>query len=397
MARRDNECESQTGHGVDGPPLFYVDTETGNAWSHLEYCAYSRHSEDVLGAEEAKDERDIRRCFNCGTPNHVVDECPNPRDRALISLSRQLFNFFRKEGLGDFRRIHEVEEWKRKRLEWLETFEPGKIQGPLLREALYLDAGDPGEYVGWLRNMTQWGYPKGWVGDVDPRLRAWKIIVQEEEEEEDDDEITFTIHGDGEASEALCLIFTRLRKTEDDDGSFPVDCADSASDTSATPSKTVSNEDCTPPSPRRWAIYPDTSFSSSRLPIYDGFILPPILPDAIERREVSSTYSVDREILWNSIVNKQSTTLPWRLPGIFHSDDDIVQHPLFSVRPNTSLIGHWGNSAWSSDPTAHGKPLSPPPPPSSTPPPLPPPKLSADSQSITIEPDDADMEISDSE
>ncbi|KAI0070959.1 hypothetical protein K474DRAFT_1607743 [Panus rudis PR-1116 ss-1] len=70
----------------------------------------------VLGAEDEVDAPETRRCFNCGSPDHAVSDCPEPHNRALIALSRQYFNFFKEDSLGNLR-FHQVEEWKRKRLE----------------------------------------------------------------------------------------------------------------------------------------------------------------------------------------------------------------------------------------------------------------------------------------
>lgn len=134
---------------------FYVDDQPARCWDIEDSLTYNRHTEHVLGERSAahEDKHDIRRCFNCGSPSHVLSSCTEPYDRELVSLSRQLFNFFKSGSTGESLRIHEVGEWRRQRIEWLEAFEPGQIRGPLLREALGLEGDDLGNYVEWLQNI----------------------------------------------------------------------------------------------------------------------------------------------------------------------------------------------------------------------------------------------------
>ncbi|KAI0695863.1 hypothetical protein C8T65DRAFT_832987 [Cerioporus squamosus] len=301
---------------------------------------YVRVHEDVLGDQSPEEDPDVRRCFNCGSPEHAVSNCPEPFDRALVSLSRQLFNFFRGESAGPFHRLHEVEEWRRQRLQWLDEYEPGQVKGPLLREALGLAEGDTGKRVEWLPRMARWGYPPGWVGVGDPRERVWERIAGVHDNSSDDD-LEFSIHTDD--GQELCLI-----------------PGTSAADADARTSS--DDEDNAGSVPSRWANYPGTYFLSSRLPVCKGFALPAIAQD--DPRPVSSTYTADRQRLWETILassegpSSRSTSLPpWRLPGAF-GPETLAEYPsAFSWPPPPPL---------SSPP--------PPPPPPSSPPPLPPPR-----------------------
>ncbi|KAI8982906.1 hypothetical protein BD414DRAFT_523443 [Trametes punicea] len=198
----------------------------------------------------------VRRCFNCGSPDHVLSACPEPIDRNLVSLSRQLFSFYHGESSGPFRRFHEVERWRQQRLQWLDEFEPGQIKGTLLREALGLGDGDPGERVEWLRNMASWGYPPGWVGTRDPRERVWQLIA-EDAVSDSDEAFEFTIVGD-EGEERLAV---PQRVTNHD-----VEACSEEDDDSPEASATS----------RRWATYPDTYFLWSKLPVYKGSSLPAV-------------------------------------------------------------------------------------------------------------------------
>ncbi|KAI0707939.1 hypothetical protein C8Q76DRAFT_778493 [Earliella scabrosa] len=240
--------------------------------SPLETPLYTRVHEDVLGdAVDNEASTDVHRCFNCGSPDHVVSTCPEPVHRALVALSRQLFNFFRGESSGPFHRIHEVEEWRRQRLAWLDAFEPGEIRGSALRDALGLEEGDRGEHGEWLKNMAYWGYPPGWIGERDPREHVWARITGAGEDSDSDD-FEFTIHTDD--GQECCTLPGTVRSNADAD--------DDATSTST---------------PRRWAQYPATS-------------LPAIATDD-RPPPVSSTFTADPSSI---TPNGTASVPPWRRP-----------------------------------------------------------------------------------
>ncbi|KAK7694085.1 hypothetical protein QCA50_003661 [Cerrena zonata] len=215
-----------------------------------------------------------RRCFNCGSQSHTLNDCPERRNHELIDLSKQIFEFYKPEA-SSRSRIHEVEEWRKIRTEWLETFEPGQIKGELLREALRLHDDDPGENVEWLRNIAVWGYPRGWTGSEDPRVRVWRRIMNEEEfDEELNTPTEFTIYGDGEQTSVI--LPPDAPKTR-----FPVSESDEESDTSSV---TLSDGSSVvevdhpdhPPPDYRWVKYPNSYFLYTMLPIYNGMSLPSV-------------------------------------------------------------------------------------------------------------------------
>ncbi|KAJ3555792.1 hypothetical protein NM688_g2378 [Phlebia brevispora] len=340
-------------------PPFFLDPVPGQGWSQWISCEYDALSDVTALGDDANGDRDARRCFNCGSPYHILDDCPKPRNRDLIALSRQFFNFF--NSAKPLRRIHEVEQWKRQRLEWLETFEPGRIQGPSLREALGLEDGDIGEHLPWLRNMADWGYPQGWVGHEDPRLRVWRIIMDEEQSaEEPEEEASFMIHGEHEESEELDLtLVPSATQVAGRSRSPSINEEHAASDLSEGQLAETADSGL-PGSPRRWATYPETYFSSSLLPVYKGERLPPVA----HVHEVSSTFSADREALWQQIISQDrvhatpghnpASIPPWRLPGAFLSPVERADVARVWASPPPPSFSH-----------------SPPPPPSTTPPPLP--------------------------
>lgn len=358
---------------VEVSSLIFVDPFPEQYWPSQVVCEYDSLSDlsaYSLG-EEPEDTNDTRRCFNCGSPSHQLPDCPEPRNHNLIALSRQLFNFHNSSVQS--RRIHEVEGAKRQRLEWLESFEPGLIQGPLLREALGLREGDIGEHQLWLRRMADWGYPKGWVGKEDPRLKVWRIIVEEDEMADDVEEQLFEVYGEREEPEELDLaaqptLLPHLRlpgrqaKSPSSDGGRE-----------GSPALTVSSDDSGEVSDaqmaslpiRRWATYPGTYFSSSLLPVYNSSRLPAVVPS----HRVSSTFTDDRKTLWQSIIagpflppiSRQPSVPPWRLPGAFSGSSDwTISLKLPDLPPPPS------------DPPPPPLSNPPPPPPSDSPPPLPP-------------------------
>lgn len=234
------------------------------------YGIYERANEVALG-EAAEDTEqplinDLSRCFNCGDPDHKVTECRFRLNRELIALSRQYYQFHSGTlGLGNWQRIHAVEAWRQLRLDWLEEFEPGKIKGDLLREALESSNEE------WLRNISVWGYPPGWMSKADPRERVRKRIWNEVHGDVDEelDDMDFEIHGDEDYVEKVAFrdafqITSYIQKIESEELS-----EDESSVSDSSGSTTASQEEFNIPSPPiRWAHYPPSYFSSQHLVPY---------------------------------------------------------------------------------------------------------------------------------
>ncbi|KAF9227573.1 hypothetical protein BS17DRAFT_877775 [Gyrodon lividus] len=277
-------------------------------------------------------EKDLRRCFNCGSPDHSVASCPEPVDRRLVALSRQLFNFFHPDLVGqEIHRFHIAEGWKQQRLEWLEWYEPGVIRGPLLRDALGLQHEDPGNAVEWLRNMTYWGYPPGWVSHQDPGdLVRSRILADTEDEDGTDADHAFTIFRDSHDDEQVDLNPFSPRRSLHTELDL---CS-----TDHTPTLSAS---CTSAERKRWAIYPNTLFSSETLSVYsgtplDGMDLSPV--------RVSATFTTDRRTLWQRIITggvgqyNNVSVPPWRFPGAFGGSHDLDGKTYSRVVPPPASI-----------------------------------------------------------
>ena len=289
---------------------------------------YTRTVHATLGSEHetTTNAPDARRCFNCGSTEHILSDCSERRNRELIALTRQLYDFFKGSSAGPTRRIHEVEQWKKQRIEWLETFEPGQIRGAELRDALGVPDGDVGEYVPWLRNIADFGYPRGWAAEEDPRIRVWSRIMQQDSSDDDsDDDVEFSIYGDTHEALFLPSRTTAETRTNDEDSESSEDPSSSAEEGEIADSPKRATF-------RRWANYPETYFSNSRLFVYTP---PPIQPELDPLDTLMVIY-------------------------------------------DSSVHGHWTDFAqfampFLQPPAPPGAPPPlPPPPPSSSPPPLPP-------------------------
>ncbi|KAJ3763662.1 hypothetical protein EV360DRAFT_66059 [Lentinula raphanica] len=269
-ARRLSEIESETDYSafyaaLPSEYLFFKDTSLEQEDYSGNWGIYSRSIDDVLGVtpevpvepEDSYNEFRVPRCFNCGSPEHLVASCLEPRDRDLVSLARQMrelyYEVYRRDRIGgDFTgRIYSVEEWRSKRLAWIDQVNPGEIKGPDLREALGIyEDKDDGQAQEWLRKMAVWGYPPGWVNSRDP-----KELMREHVQNDHMDDL-----------EAIRHPFYLYHGEDDGDDEAVVGPSHSDSDVSTESVHGTS---------RRWASYPPLRFPSSLLPVYTNRPLPP--------------------------------------------------------------------------------------------------------------------------
>ncbi|KAJ3921330.1 hypothetical protein F5877DRAFT_36132 [Lentinula edodes] len=242
--------------------LFFTDTSLAYEDNSSNSGIYARNIHDILGANP-ETENEIRsvtpHCFNCGSSSHMVNACPEQVDRALVSLSRQMNEFYRdmfsldRIG-GDFSaRIYSVEEWKSVRLDWINSFNPGEIKGHDLRQALgIIPAEDDSQAQDeWLQNMAVWGYPPGWISRWDPKELMKERVLSQCIGNPQESEQSFHIFGEEGNSETV------LDQLKD-------------------PSKLLNSS--VDQTLKRWAFYPPLQFSSSLLPVYNGVALPPVEP-----------------------------------------------------------------------------------------------------------------------
>ncbi|KAI0273503.1 hypothetical protein BC834DRAFT_212003 [Gloeopeniophorella convolvens] len=378
-----------TGHDSGGCPgdeaiaelPFFTDTrgDPNNPSDSTLPFAYERHTTDVLGdnsADDASYGTGISRCFNCGSTEHMVSSCSTPYNAELVSLSRQMFNFFKNTRSSEPIALSAAVMYKRQRYQWVDTFEPGQIQEPLLRSALGLSDGDAGSGVPWLKNIAIWGYPRGWFSEEDPREQVLQRIDDLFVEALDigEGDHSLIIFGD-ESVESLDINVLSLPKPatlEKSDGDEPCTTQDDAC-LQANPA-TVDTPEGSGSGLHRWATYPSTFFSNDLLPIYNGVRLPPVFQTS------SSTYTNERHLLWERIAGQgeQQTWTSKEHPSV----PSVPPPPPMSPPP---------------------LPPSPPPPlPPSPPPPLPPSMskinpIIAESNHAEHFPESSDMELSDSD
>ncbi|KAG1728629.1 uncharacterized protein EDB91DRAFT_1239349 [Suillus paluster] len=187
----------------------------------------------------------------------ILGETPGPSPKLLDA--RFCFNCDR---------FHVVEAWKQQRLEWLEFFQPGKV---------------------WLYGMSQWGYPIGWMSDEDPRDSVRQRILGDFLTADADD--SFLIISDEKDREVLDLNLAMSFYPKPDGAEKPV-----------TDDSSPANSDLEPLSstPRRWAIYPTTYFSSHHLTVYNGTAFMPL---TVATSRPGSTFTAERRALWEQIIS----------------------------------------------------------------------------------------------
>lgn len=248
------------------PPisLFWSDSRPRPQLLTYEVPIYARHTHNALGIveDESTLNPDARHCFNCGSTSHVLSDCREPRNHRLIALSRQYYDFFKGNGGFQSQRIHEAAEWRMQRVQWLTDFIPGQVRGPDLREALDLPEGDDGQYVPWLIRIADYGYPKGWIAEEDPRMSVWRRIVGHDSSSgsvSDEEPFEFMIYGD------TCEIVgpsSTPQSPEDNDDADSLDMSVSDSEYSGVEEGEIVARESTL---RRWAQYPETYFSNHLL------------------------------------------------------------------------------------------------------------------------------------
>ena len=282
----------------------------------------------VLGEAKARPDPHERACFNCGSPSHVLSVCPEPLDRARMTVARSAF-----AEMNDYRptrRIHHVGEDQARRLQFLDRFKPGQIQSPVLRDALGLDDHHLDsrsrlrriDELPWYHGMMKWGYPPGYssVQGMHSRssrslhcgisiyntstLRAdpfevirKRILGEDEMGDFIPGALPLAVYDDADAGELGAF------------GSHPPPANDVHPPLELMPPLSP-----TSPCPRRWVDFPTTMFKSSLLPVSTVYVpLPSLTPEP--RR--SATFTQDRQQLWKGIVSGNtdaSSTKPASCP-----------------------------------------------------------------------------------
>ncbi|XP_057993447.1 uncharacterized protein LOC110671573 isoform X2 [Hevea brasiliensis] len=140
---------------------------------------------NVEGGLEIVDE--AARCFNCGSYNHSLKECPKPRDNAAVNNARKQHKSKRNQNSGPRNSARYYQNSSGGKYDGLK---PGAL-GAETRQLLGLGELDPPP---WLNRMRELGYPPGYLDPDDEDQPSGITIFADEDvkEEQEDGEIIET-------------------------------------------------------------------------------------------------------------------------------------------------------------------------------------------------------------
>ncbi|KAI4352262.1 hypothetical protein L6164_006531 [Bauhinia variegata] len=121
------------------------------------------------------------RCFNCGSYNHSLRECPRPRDNVAVSSARKQHKSKRNQNSASRNPTRYYQNTPAGKYDGLR---PGALDAET-RQLLGLGELDPPP---WLNRMREVGYPPGYL-DVDDEPSGIMIYVDGESAEQEDGEI----------------------------------------------------------------------------------------------------------------------------------------------------------------------------------------------------------------
>jgi hypothetical protein len=249
-------------------PCFYIDLSTSfNSLSRPPL--YAKLAWPIIGLAEGPLEppRRASECFNCGSPDHALRNCPKPRDRVAIQRARDEYQDGKPDSSSPTKtieRFYEAEQRAERQERFLRDFLPGRI-GPDLREAVDFAEGSI-DYP-WLYRFLEWGFPPGY--------EKWQ-----------DEETPFEAMARRIKGSSSALDWRQAGLLQMDEGSGV--SVDPAPPTSLPPDRPLP-----PPLPAtrlrvRYASYPTTLFDDRKLPV----CFPDPLP-TLERQERELSSDMD--------------------------------------------------------------------------------------------------------
>ncbi|KAJ7193871.1 hypothetical protein GGX14DRAFT_587953 [Mycena pura] len=280
---------------------YFVDSHPTHRGIWEPFGVYERHcpdptSDDVHplgGPRPPTPDPHAPRCFNCAATTHVLSACPDPLNKELVALSRQIYEFERARRDSTPRSLRELAE-RLERAAWAgpgpRAFVPGKV-GPALRRALRCrgewddgerwdgeeeeetqeDDDDDGKGYAWLANMALWGYPPGWLSVSDPRDRMRDRILRQHDAADDDEdnsdhEVMKIWSEAGEEDVVLSGPGRREKEPSPVDSDATLDDLEDGEDGELA----IPHDDSRA---KRWAHYPGAYFAWERLTVYNGILL----------------------------------------------------------------------------------------------------------------------------
>ncbi|NXH17388.1 ZCHC8 protein, partial [Bucco capensis] len=144
-----------------GQPILNENPQLTEGWEIPKYQQVFSQILSLDGQEiQVKPKRPKPHCFNCGSEDHQMKDCPKPRNAARISEKRKEFL----EACGEasnqnFQQRYHAEEVE----ERFGKFKPGVISGELQDALGVTDKSLPP----FIYRMRQLGYPPGWLKEAE--------------------------------------------------------------------------------------------------------------------------------------------------------------------------------------------------------------------------------------
>ncbi|XP_065707588.1 zinc finger CCHC domain-containing protein 8 isoform X1 [Patagioenas fasciata] len=144
-----------------GQPILNENPQLTDGWEIPKYQQVFSQILSLDGQEiQVKPKRPKPHCFNCGSEDHQMKDCPKPRNAARISEKRKEFM----EACGEasnqnFQQRYHAEEVE----ERFGKFKPGVISGEL-QDALGVTSKSLPPFI---YRMRQLGYPPGWLKEAE--------------------------------------------------------------------------------------------------------------------------------------------------------------------------------------------------------------------------------------
>ncbi|KAM6377609.1 zinc finger CCHC domain-containing protein 8 isoform 2-T2 [Pluvialis apricaria] len=144
-----------------GQPILNENPQLTEGWEIPKYQQVFSQILSLDGQEiQVKAKRPKAHCFNCGSEDHQMKDCPKPRNAARISEKRKEFM----EACGEasnqnFQQRYHAEEVE----ERFGKFKPGVISGELQDALGVTDKSLPP----FIYRMRQLGYPPGWLKEAE--------------------------------------------------------------------------------------------------------------------------------------------------------------------------------------------------------------------------------------
>ncbi|XP_075391106.1 zinc finger CCHC domain-containing protein 8 [Tenrec ecaudatus] len=144
-----------------GQPLLNENPQLTEGWETPKYQQVFSQIVSLEGQEiQVKAKRPKPHCFNCGSEEHQMKECPMPRNAARISEKRKEYmDAFGEANSQSFQQRYHAEEVE----ERFGRFKPGVISEELQDALGVTDKSLPP----FIYRMRQLGYPPGWLKEAE--------------------------------------------------------------------------------------------------------------------------------------------------------------------------------------------------------------------------------------